>query len=146
MGDGAGMDEDFNGAKVALFIGEKLLVMLRDDIPTIPHPNVWDFPGGGREGAETPIETLAREVHEEFGLVLPEAAIIWRNSYESATRPGTHNWFFIARMPVGTENDIVFGDEGQRWDLMTEVEFAALPNHHPPYVKRLADWHATHTQ
>jgi len=64
----------FNGAKVALFIGDRLLITLRDDRPDIPFPNMWDFPGGGREGEETPFETMARETFEEVALVVPRDA------------------------------------------------------------------------
>ena len=44
----------FIGAKLALFIGADLLTILRDDRPDIPFPGHWDFPGGGREGGESP--------------------------------------------------------------------------------------------
>ena len=47
------MNMPFRGAKLALFVGDDLAVILRDDIPHIPFPNCWDFPGGGREGDET---------------------------------------------------------------------------------------------
>ncbi len=141
MGQRCMMTDAFHGAKVALFIGGKLLVILRDDKPYIPFPNVWDFPGGGRENDETPFETVKREVFEEVGLTLTEDAVVWRKSYIPAT---VKVWFFVAEMPEGTERDIVFGDEGQRWALMTEAEFAALPNHYTPFIARLADWRGTH--
>lgn len=37
---------DFSGCKIALLYGDTILTILRDDIPTIPYPNMWDFPGG----------------------------------------------------------------------------------------------------
>ena len=36
----------FHGAKLALFVGDKLAVILRGDKPNIPSPNHWDMPGG----------------------------------------------------------------------------------------------------
>ena len=146
MGEAMPMENDFHGeflgAKVGLFIGDKLLVILRDDDPSIPFPNVWDFPGGGREKGETPFETVAREVKEEVGLDLPRGAIIWEREYPSTTVPDATSWFFVAKMPAGTEAKIVFGDEGQSWELMTEGQFASLPNHYHAFAARLADWHA----
>ena len=53
---------DFVGAKAALFCGGRLLTHLRDDRPGLPWPAMWDLPGGGREGAETPEQCLLREL------------------------------------------------------------------------------------
>ncbi len=39
---------DFTGCKIALFCGDKLLTILRDDKSNIPYPNTWELPGGGR--------------------------------------------------------------------------------------------------
>ena len=55
-GDG-GMREDvrdFEGAKIAVIVGERVLALLRDDRADLPWPGHWDLPGGGREGGETP--------------------------------------------------------------------------------------------
>ena len=47
---------DFTGCKIALFCGNRLLTILRDDKASIPWPNMWELPGGGREGDESPFE------------------------------------------------------------------------------------------
>lgn len=36
------------------------------------YPNVWDFPGGHVESGENPFDALARELHEELGIVPQE--------------------------------------------------------------------------
>ncbi len=41
---------DFTGVKFALLVGKNILVILRDNKPGIPWPNMWELPGGGREG------------------------------------------------------------------------------------------------
>ena len=56
------------GAKLALFVGARLLVLHRDDRPGLLWPGFWDLPGGGREGAESPLDCALRETREEFGL------------------------------------------------------------------------------
>ncbi|MGR3468422.1 MAG: NUDIX hydrolase [Shimia sp.] len=126
------MTKDFDGAKVALFIGDKLLVIRRDDIPTITWPDYWDFPGGGREGAEAPEETVRRETHEEVGLTLP--ALRGAVAYESTAG---WIWFFAAHLPDGAEAGVVFGDEGQCWTLMTPNEYLAQPKIIPNQVRQL---------
>ena len=41
---------EFTGCKIALICEGQILTILRDDKETIPYPNMWDLPGGGREG------------------------------------------------------------------------------------------------
>lgn len=129
-----------HGAKVALFLGDRLVSILRDDLPDISYPNLWDLPGGGREGDETTFQTLAREVQEELGLVLPRAAVLWESMFQSLTEPEKWNAFFVASMPTETVNNITFGDEGQRWALFDMDTFIALTNRVPSYDFRLAKW------
>ena len=62
------MTEPFLGAKLALLVGDRIVTILRDDIPTIPWPGHWDLPGGGREGDETPETCVLRELEEELAI------------------------------------------------------------------------------
>ena len=43
---------DFTGSKIALFCGDKLLTILRDDKTTIPWSNMWELAGGGKSVRE----------------------------------------------------------------------------------------------
>ena len=129
-----------SGAKVALFLGDKLVCILRDDFEHITYPNLWDLPGGGREGPETTFETMARELREALGLMISPDAVVWENAFQSLTEPTKWNAFFVAQMPASAVNDIAFGDEGQRWALFDLDAFVALPNKVPSYDVRLARW------
>ncbi len=124
----------FDGAKLALYLGEKLAVILRDDTPGLLFADHWDLPGGGREGAETPLACALRECHEELGIAVPERAVVWQGSFDEA---GRTKWFFVARMPAQVEAEIVFGNEGQRWRLMEEEEFLNHPRAVPAFQDRL---------
>lgn len=43
---------DFTGCKIALFWGDKLLTILRDDKSIIPYPKTWELSGGGKSARE----------------------------------------------------------------------------------------------
>ena len=53
-----------------IFINDRnqILLLLRDDIPSIPYPNMWDIPGGHVEDDETPEDCIVREMKEEMDL------------------------------------------------------------------------------
>ncbi|MCJ7554846.1 MAG: NUDIX domain-containing protein [Ignavibacteriaceae bacterium] len=50
----------------------ELLMLLRDNKPNIPFPNMWDIPGGHVEHGEIPEETVKREMIEEMDLDVGE--------------------------------------------------------------------------
>ena len=132
--------QDFHGAKVALFIGPRLVTILRDDIPGIPWPGWWDFPGGGRDGAETPFQTARRETREELGLDLTEDAILWQMHSTKSDDVAARVWFFVARLPASAEGGIVFGDAGQRHALRPLEEVLTMDRIVPNLPARLRLW------
>lgn len=105
----------FDGAKIAILRGGDVLSLLRDDISTIPYPNQWDLPGGGREGAETPFETAARELHEELAVEIDPARVIYHALEPAVEDPAAVVHFFVARWDTLADRSIRLGDEGQRW-------------------------------
>ena len=130
-------DRDFHGAKLALFIGDRLATILRDDTATIPWPNHWDLPGGGREGLESGPACACRETQEELGLIVPEQDLCWGRLYQ---RKGQAFWFFAAHLPCTAEADIRFGNEGQRWELIHPHEYLKRQTAIPQFQTRLADY------
>ncbi|SEM62495.1 8-oxo-dGTP diphosphatase [Loktanella fryxellensis] len=126
----------FDGAKVALFLGRRLLLIQRNDRPDIPWPGQWDFPGGRREGAETPFQTVQRETREEVGLTLTPADVIWQ--HRSLRGDGAIVWFFVARLPAGS--CVTFGDEGQGWQLTDTTTALHMTDLIGTLQQRLALW------
>ncbi|MGH1579232.1 NUDIX hydrolase [Planktotalea sp.] len=108
----------FSGAKIILHCDGALITYLRDDKPNIPFPAFWDLPGGGAEGHESPRDCAVRETFEEFGLHISKERLIWARKYPSVLHPGQDNWFFAAQISRHEINQIVFGDEGQLWQMM----------------------------
>jgi 8-oxo-dGTP diphosphatase len=124
----------FSGAKLALFLGSELLVILRDDKPDIPYPGHWDLPGGGREGQETPQDCALRETREEVGLNLHPEQLVWARHY---TRPRGVVWFFAAHLPKQAAARISFGSEGQGWRLMDAATYITHPLAVPHFAEQL---------
>jgi 8-oxo-dGTP diphosphatase len=114
---------DFVGAKAALFCGGRLLTCQRDDHHGLPWAGLWDLPGGGREGDETPEDCLLRELSEEFGLGLLPSRLIWRRVFPSMMDASRLSVFFGGWVTVDEVASITFGDEGQGWQLMPVPDF-----------------------
>ena len=131
---------DFTGSKIALFCGDKLLTILRDDKTTIPWPNMWELPGGGREGDESPFECAAREVYEELGIYLTEDCLLWSKVYPSMLYEGRQSVFMVGQLSQDQFDSIVFGDEGQAYKLMNIEEFLTSSKVVPHLQGRLRDY------
>jgi 8-oxo-dGTP diphosphatase len=117
----------FNGTKGIVFLGDKVLVYRRDH-KTDNNPGKIDLPGGGREGDESPFETFQREAREEFGIDITKEEVDFSCTIPSVQEPGKKSYFIVAKLPGSKENDIVFGDEGSEWLLMTPEEFINRPD------------------
>ena len=131
---------DFQGCKIALFCGDRILTILRDDKTTIPWPNMWELPGGGREGDESPFECAAREVYEELGIKLTEDCLLWSKVYPSMLFEGKKSVFLVGKLTKEQFDKIVFGDEGQGYKLMSIDEFLSSDKVVPQLQDRLKDY------
>ena len=131
---------DFTGCKIALFCGDRLLTILRDDKVSIPWPNMWELPGGGREGDESPFECAAREVYEELGIHLNEDCLLWGKIYPSVIFEGKQSVFMVGQLRQEQFDNITFGDEGQAYKLMPIEEFLKSKQAVPQLQGRLRDY------
>lgn len=139
----------FSGSKIALFKERQILVYRRDDKPEIPFPGLWDLPGGGREGDETPEECVFREVFEEFGIRIKVNRICWSKSYPATSPNGLPQCFFAGWLTAIDVAAIRFGDEGQAWSLIDVGAYLRLPDAVRTLQQRVAEYLGTrnaHTQ
>ena len=131
---------DFHGCKIVLFCGDKLLTILRDDKENIPWPNMWELPGGGREGNESPFECATREVYEELGIHLTEDCLLWSKVYPSMLYAGRQSVFMVGQLSQDQFDSITFGDEGQGYKLVRLEEFLASDWVVPQLQERVRDY------
>jgi len=131
---------DFQGCKIALICGDKVLTILRDDKDDIPCPNMWELPGGGREGDESSFECAAREVYEELGIHLNEDCLLWGKIYSSVIFEGKQSVFMVGQLRQEQFDNITFGDEGQAYQLMKVEEFLTSSQVVPQLQERLKDY------
>lgn len=131
---------NFMGCKIALICDGRILTILRDDKPTIPWPNLWELPGGGREGDETPFECAAREVYEELGIHLDEDCLLWSKIYPSVIFKDKQSVFMVGQLRQEQFDNITFGNEGQAYKLMPIEEFLKSKQAVPQLQGRLRDY------
>ncbi|CAI1739551.1 NUDIX domain [Serratia proteamaculans] len=131
---------DFGGAKIALLCGDNVLTYQRDDKADIPWPGCWDLPGGGREDDETPLHCVQRETREEFGLQIDAQQVSHGQRYEGVFPGYPPTWFMLGNITPEQIASIRFGDEGQRWQMMTIDSFI----HHPRGISHLQQRLAQH--
>lgn len=100
-------------ASVAILIhNKKILLLLRDDNPNIPNPNVWQLPGGQAEKDESPLETVRRELKEELSFV--------PDNLNCLGKTGSEIWIYTFILKDDDVRYIELGNEGQ------ELKFFSL--------------------
>ena len=130
---------EFTGCKIASICDGQILTILRDDKEDIPWPNMWELPGGGREGNETPFECVAREVYEELSIQLSKADVIWFQIYPMLDG-NKKSVFLVGRLTQEQFESIIFGDEGQGYKLVSFEEFLTSDRVVPQLQERVRDY------
>lgn len=129
---------NWRGAKLILTCAGRLLVMRRDDIPTIPWPGMWDLPGGGREPGEGPRGCALRELYEETGLRLDPQRLSG-GPRPLVHKPGRWGFYFSAEITEAEAASVRLGDEGAELRLMPLAEFVAHPKAVPHFRAIVAE-------
>lgn len=137
---------DFIGVKIALINRGEILMIQRDDKPGLRYAGLWDFPGGGREGDETPMECILREIHEELGITLESDQIVWKKVFPAMHDKNFKAYFMVAEISENEINDIVFGNEGQGWKMFSIDEFFSSNKVVEPLKDRLQSYFDTKVQ
>lgn len=118
-------DRNFHGVKGLVFIGEKFIVYRRDN-NTKSFPFYIDLPGGGKENNESAFETFKRETKEEFGIDISKDNIVYAKQYISAMDNTKESYFIVVKTDNTKQKDIIFGDEGIEYFLLTPEDYLKL--------------------
>ncbi|MEM9196804.1 MAG: NUDIX domain-containing protein [Pseudomonadota bacterium] len=103
----------------------RILMQLRDDIPTIAAPGLWCFPGGGVEPGEALESAMRRELAEETGLSLGPGVLRPFHRVVTVEHRRTRLYVFRTAMSIAPER-LVIG-EGAGMALLTPAQIAAYP-------------------
>lgn len=80
------MEKPIGCVLIAIDRRDRILLVLRDDKPSIPFPNTWNLPGGFLEAGESPPACIVREIREEIAIELRETILFreydWNDCYE----------------------------------------------------------------
>jgi 8-oxo-dGTP diphosphatase len=96
---------------------DQVLLVLRDSLPTIPCPGMWDLPGGHIEHHETAEACIVREMLEEIEVNV-EGCKLFR-VYEFSDRT-EHVFFKLADFDL--QNIVLHEGQMLRWFSRAEAE------------------------
>lgn len=125
-----------------IYHNKRLLLLLRDDTPSIPNPNRWSLIGGVIENGETFKQAMRREMKEEIN-ILPKSI---KYLGKLKTPDGNPHYIFLVKMTKFEVNKIKLGDEGQevKFFSISEIEKLQLAKDLKIYFKRhqgyLEEW------
>jgi 8-oxo-dGTP diphosphatase len=98
-----------------------VILVLRDDLPSIPYPDMWDIPGGHVENHETPYECIVREMLEEIEINV--AGCLLFKVYEFSDRT---EHVFTKAVEWDVESIVLHEGQMLRWFTQTETEETEL--------------------
>ncbi|EKD99464.1 MAG: hypothetical protein ACD_22C00253G0006 [uncultured bacterium] len=87
---------------------EKVLLLLRDNIPEIPDPNKWQAIGGHVDGDESNNEAIRREIEGETHSTPSNIKYVGR-----FVSPDVESAFYVVRLTDEEVKKVKLGNEGQ---------------------------------
>jgi 8-oxo-dGTP diphosphatase len=123
------------GASI-IFVNDKkqILLFLRDNIPDIAYPNMWDVPGGHVEKVENPEKCIVREMREEMNLTLDEFELFSKIEFEDRIE-----YTFWARADFDIEKIELTEGQKLKWFTKDEVKQTQLAYGFNEIVERFYD-------
>ncbi|MFZ4525609.1 MAG: NUDIX hydrolase [Chlorobium sp.] len=105
------------GASIILYNNaHQVLLVLRDNIPTIPYPGLWDLPGGHIEDNETAEECIVREMLEEIEVNVEGCALFRVYNFSDRTE-----YVFMNEADFDLKNITLHEGQMLRWFSRNEA-------------------------
>jgi len=125
--------------KVVTFIllrpDNRILMQLRDENPRW-FPNHWAFPGANCEEGEKPLDTVVREVPEEFGITVRKEGCQFLFDYDVSYDPTAHDYVFLCK--VGFDQKPILNEgAGLAWLTLEEIKARNLGFDPKPIIEQL---------
>jgi 8-oxo-dGTP diphosphatase len=109
------------GSSIILYNrSDQVLLLLRDNKPSIPYPDMWDLPGGHVEAYETPDNCIHREMVEEIELDVTACTLFREYDF-------TDRIEYVYMMETAIDPDKNPLHEGQKLQWFSLHELAELP-------------------
>jgi 8-oxo-dGTP diphosphatase len=92
------MHETHRSIATAILVDDagRLVFQLRDNLPTIGHPDHWGLFGGRVEAGESPRAAIVRELREELGLAVNERRLIEHGAFAETPTKTVHLFSYAA--------------------------------------------------
>ncbi len=120
----------------AALVDAERRVLLQQRAPGRSMAGLWEFPGGKVEPGETPESALARELHEELGIRVAEAALV-PACFASAPNAGAHMILLLYVCREWTGEPEPLDASGLEWLTPAEMDPAEMPPADQPLIALL---------
>lgn len=104
---------------IAIIVHNKrILLLLRDNSPSIQNPNTWQLPGGQIEENENHFQTIKRELKEEISLTPANLEYLGDALSDTSV--------YVSFLTDEEVKHIKLGNEGQKLKFFTKEELIHL--------------------
>ncbi len=111
-------------------------VLLQQRAPGRSMAGLWEFPGGKVEDGETPEAALVREIEEELGIVLDQAALV-PSCFASAALGDRHMILLLYSCREWRGEPAPLDAAALRWVTLAEMRYLPMPPADEPLIPQL---------
>ena len=132
------MNSSVRTSNAIITFNNRLLLLLRDDKPSIPNPNSWSLIGGLVEKGESFTKAMKREMAEEINVVPKNTKYLGKIN----ANDGRIHAIYLSKMTSEESKKVKLGNEGQKVVFFTfgEIRNLKLANELSKYLSLYGDY------